>query len=158
MISGNGVGVELNSASGNVLEGDYIGTDATGNDPVPNVGGVGIAGNSTGNTIGGTSRRGPRRDLRQPLDGMDIVGTGATGNVVEGDYIGTDALGSGAVPNGNDGVYTTGAGNTIGGTGRRGQRDLRQHRSAWGSAARAQLATSSWATTSAPTSAAALTD
>ena len=70
------------------------------------------------NTIGGTAD-GPINVISGNTgDGVEITRLrGATGNVVAGDYIGTDMTGTVAIANGNDGVeIDSGAsGNTIGG-------------------------------------------
>ncbi len=119
-----GLGVEIDGsgATGNFVEGNYIGTDATGCSRLPNVGGgVIIQGGATNNTIGGTAR-----SARNVISGNGYVGvlienSGTTGNVVEGNYIGTDLTGKVAVPNGGGnsagGVWISGASNnTIGGS------------------------------------------
>jgi hypothetical protein len=56
VISGNGgFGIELSTADDNEVEGNFIGTDATGTAPLGNAGGgVRAIGTSTFNTIGGT--------------------------------------------------------------------------------------------------------
>ena len=46
-------------------------------------------------------------------DGIDV---GGNFNVIQADYIGTDEFGTTAAPNTGDGIYVTGADNTIGGT------------------------------------------
>ena len=56
MISGNtyaGVYIRDTGTSGNVVLGNYLGTDAGGTVAVPNGSGVAILGGASGNTIGG---------------------------------------------------------------------------------------------------------
>ena len=50
--------------------------------------------------------------------GVDLSGSGTASNVIEGDLIGTNAAGTGAIPNAANGVYIEGTAgsNTIGGT------------------------------------------
>ena len=124
IISGNtayGVGIDT-PATDNVVEGDYIGTNVTGDVVLANT--IGVYIHSSDNTIGGTAAGAgnviagnvdaPLYDRAQVL----IRNNGSTDNLVEGNLIGLGANGlpfSGAV---NVGVWLdTGAtGNTIGGT------------------------------------------
>jgi len=123
VISANGVaGVEIrggNSIS-NLVQGNYIGTDASGKAALANLVGVFINGASN-NTIGGTDPGAGNlisgnSNPQGSGVGVQILGFGATGNLVEGNLIGTDATGT--LPRGNDtGVFINDvAGNTIGGT------------------------------------------
>jgi len=121
-ISGNGrYGVLITTAgsTGNVVEGNRIGTDAAGNGAVPNAfHGVLIQGGAAGNTIGGTASGAGNLISGNGIFGVKIHGPATTGNVVQGNRIGTDEAGNGALPNGRDGVEITGEANsnTIGGT------------------------------------------
>ncbi len=119
-ISGNGNnGVTIDNSSNNVVASDLIGTNAGGNYAVSNGGtGVWISGGSTNNTIGGVDNSNTRNVISgNDQLGVVITGTGTSGNVVEGDVIGTDASGTFAIPNRINGVdLVSGAnGNTIGG-------------------------------------------
>ena len=129
IISGNiefGVGIKGQAAS-NVIEGNYIGLDATGLTALPN-GRIGIivSGGAHGNTIGGLDTD-ARNIISANIDNeISIDGGGNTGtsqNIVEGNYIGTDVTGGAAPIGANDkpdaGAVTIGGGatnNTIGGT------------------------------------------
>jgi len=55
---------------------------------------------------------------RFAVDGIRISGVGATGNKIQGCYIGTNVVGMGGLPNGDDGVQVENgaSNNTIGGT------------------------------------------
>ncbi|HET9300956.1 MAG TPA: FG-GAP-like repeat-containing protein, partial [Candidatus Polarisedimenticolaceae bacterium] len=57
VISGNGNGVSLSDSGtqGNLVQGNYIGTDATGMTAVPNITGVAIGNGVANNTVGGSS-------------------------------------------------------------------------------------------------------
>ena len=128
VISGNGnAGVEIDGAgtTGNLLEWNYIGTDNIGGTDglsLPNYDGVEIDQGASGNTIGGTSVALPNVISGNTNDGVEISGSGTTGNVVPGnDDIGTDITGGTdglSVPNLNDGIEIDrgASGNTIGGT------------------------------------------
>ena len=71
-------------ATGNVVQGNFIGTDASGANLGNIDAGVFISG-APNNTIGGTNTIGHN------TNGIDITGSGATGNVVLGNFIGTNA-------------------------------------------------------------------
>jgi parallel beta-helix repeat protein len=119
VISGNlgdGIDIMANSASNNVVEGNFIGTDVTGTVALPNNFGVSIM--APANTIGGTVA-GAGNVISGNDTGVDIEGSIAAANVVQGNLIGTDATGTVALGNtGNGGVrITAGAtNNLIGGT------------------------------------------
>ncbi len=120
VISGNnkaGIRIIETPAYGNVIQGNLVGVDAAGSDPLGNsLGGI-IVFNAPDNTIGGTEA-GARNVVSGNTDsGIIIQEAGATGNVVEGNLIGVNLPGSSAVPNYSSGVYISNAtDNTIGGT------------------------------------------
>lgn len=119
----NNRGIHLEGTGGNVVKGNYIGTGSDGTTDAGNYGGILIA--SGNNTIGG-----PNAADRNVISGNDSGGgifidgkcfSGATcteaitNNSIIGNYIGTDATGSSAVPN-NDGIsINRAASNTVGG-------------------------------------------
>ena len=130
VISGNDDdGISIDGASGTIVIGNYIGTDAQGTAAVGNSGdGVAIQLDnsvtpSTNTTVGGTSAAernviaGNAANSAQGLANVRIRGVGTTGNVVLGNYIGTDYTGAVALANPRDGiVIDEGAlNNTIGG-------------------------------------------
>ena len=108
-----GVGVYIFGAntSGNVVQRNYIGTNAAGTDALTNsVIGVLIS-QSFGNTVQGNLISGNR------FVGLEIAGGTASGNLVQGNLIGTNAGGTRAIPNGLDGITINNApNNSIGGT------------------------------------------
>ena len=116
LISGNGAyGVYIDGTltSSNIVEGNYIGTDMTGNNPLPNSGpGVQID-NSASNRIGGTTAIQRNVISGNADNGVSI--SGGIGNVVQGNYVGTNATGTAALPNAMTGIYVAAPGNTIGG-------------------------------------------
>ncbi len=129
IISGNNnSGVRLHAqTSGNLVQGNFIGTDVTGMVALGNTQrGVWIEGAfqgfSNNNTIGGTTTEARNVISGNSLDGIEIRGSqtpgfGATGNLVQGNFIGTKINGTEALPNSLDGVYIENAtNNTIGGS------------------------------------------
>ena len=121
LISGNvgdGIAIDGSSTMDNLVQGNKIGTNLAGTAAVPNtVVGVDIYLGPTANTIGGTAAGARNLISGNTLDGVDIGGTGASDNVVLGNFIGTDVTGTVAIANGGTGVSIFGGGtaNTIGG-------------------------------------------
>lgn len=94
-----------------MIQGNYIGTDATGTQAVGN-GGDGVsAGSNT--TIGGMAAGAGNVISDNAGNGVTLTGNG---NLVLGNLIGTDRTGTQALGNGSNGVSITGSNNTIGGT------------------------------------------
>ena len=93
-------GINLNSGSGNVVEGNYLGTNVAGTSALGNNQGISIFSPSTNNTIGGTTAA-----ARNLISGNGNRGISVTnsGNFVIGNYIGTNAAGTGALGNGATG-------------------------------------------------------
>lgn len=108
----------MSGLAGDTVEGNYIGTDATGKVSMGGTYGVSIY-NSPNNTIGGIIA-GARNIISgvnvSSGSGVEIIGQNATGNVVEGNYIGTDVTGKVALSNAQAGIVAYSSGNTIGGT------------------------------------------
>jgi len=120
IISGNnwsGVGIGDWGTDGNVVKGNYIGTDVSGGTALPNNGGVSINQGAQNNTIGG-STAGERNIISGNWqDAIWIGNDGTNGNVVKGNYIGTDISGTIALPNGGGVSISNGAqNNTVGGS------------------------------------------
>jgi hypothetical protein len=124
VISGNGeAGIALNpTTTSTVIAGNYVGVNAAGDTAIANGDeGVLINNNSTNNLIG-TDADGTSDDLERNLisgngaEGIMIMG-GSDGNTVAGNYIGVNAAGDAAIPNGEEGVEVRYcANNRIGGT------------------------------------------
>jgi parallel beta-helix repeat protein len=117
VISGNGdVGVYLGNSASNVLQGNFIGTTASGTAALGNASDGIYVINGPGNLIGGTAPGARNVISGNGSSGVYLNGSGATANLVQGNYIGTDLTGSVAVRNAADGLAISGApGNTIGG-------------------------------------------
>ncbi|MBI2914187.1 MAG: hypothetical protein HYY03_09750, partial [Chloroflexi bacterium] len=127
VISGNdnnGVNIRDNSAlePGNVVQGNYIGVDVTGAVALGNVTGVALD-SSPNNTIGGTTVAARNiisggRCVIGCGSGVVIADSQSTGNLVQGNYIGTDVTGMVDLGNFYHGVviFDEPSGNVIGGT------------------------------------------
>lgn len=103
--------------TGNLVAGNFIGTNLAGNAAIPNKWGVAIAFGTYGNVIGGVDPA-SRNVISGNTDaGVQIEGEGASDNRVEGNYIGVDVSGTTAVSNYDGVTLLQGAsGNVIGGT------------------------------------------
>ncbi len=124
LISGNaGDGVEITGSgtTGNLVAGNFIGTDVSGTVAAGNGTGVEIASGGANNTIGGTTAAARNVISANAYSGVEI--DDANDNVVEGDFIGTDVTGTVALGNnsvdaefaGGVLLYLGASGNTIGG-------------------------------------------
>lgn len=116
VISGNAnQGVVVNNAGtgGNIVSKNFIGTTASGNAALPNAwSGVNVLGGASGNTVG------PGNVISGNLNqGVLLSAAGTNGNKVHGNFIGTNATGTAALPNAWSGVQVnTGAqANIVGG-------------------------------------------
>ena len=117
IISGNdndGVKIDTTSPNGNTVQGNYIGTDKSGTGALANAG-DGVEVISKLNTIGGTTTGAGNVISGNIGDGVLLSGAGATGNMIVGNYVGTDSTGSAAIGNAV-GILVAGAnGNAVGG-------------------------------------------
>jgi hypothetical protein len=108
--------IDLDSAGGDVVSGDFIGTDVTGEIGENNYGYGVYVGGTANNTIGGVTPAARNILSSNNNEGIQVNGGTATGNLIVGDYIGTDATGTNRLPNGmglefvNNSSY-----NTVGG-------------------------------------------
>ena len=124
LISGNtsiGVLIQGVGSTNNIVQGNYIGVNAAGTGPVGNgVHGVRIVSGANNNIIGGpdgTTPGGPSTGASNVIsaNGSDGIDIRTVGNIVAGNYIGTNAAGTGALANGRHGIAISASNNTIGG-------------------------------------------
>jgi len=120
VISGNNNdGVDI-SSSGNVVAGNFIGTDATGTVARGNLAsGLGLSDGAAGNIIGGAAAGAGNLISASGSYGLYIRYAGTSGNLIQGNFIGTDLTGTNALGNAWAGVALWGgaSGNSIGGIG-----------------------------------------
>jgi len=116
VISGNtAVGLRIAGlgATGNLVEGNLIGTDASGSLAIGNGSGIGGDGvslaNAPRNTIGGSVLGAANVVSGNGFDGILVFGPGSSGNLVQGNRVGTDVAGRRALGNGNHGIVVDGA-------------------------------------------------
>ncbi|MBI3653397.1 MAG: HYR domain-containing protein [Acidobacteria bacterium] len=106
----------MDSASGNLIQNNFIGTDVTGLVAIANAD-SNVAIFSANNTVGGTVSGARNLLSGSTQNGVLLQGNLATGNQVQGNFIGTNINGTAALANALNGVLLDGAvGNTIGGT------------------------------------------
>lgn len=120
VISGNtGIGISLSTANNITIQGNYIGTDATGTlDRGNTTDGINANG-ATNSIIGGSNPSEGNLISGNNNDGIEITGAGSTNVVILGNFIGTDLTGNNALGNGQHGIHfaTSARFNRIGGTG-----------------------------------------
>jgi titin len=110
-------GIEILS-SNNLVQGNFIGTDASGATGLGNGLGVAMVDGASGNTIGGTAPGAANVIAANRAAGIFLLGTGTSNNLVQGNFIGTNASSATGLGNGGDGaeIVLGASGNTIGGT------------------------------------------
>lgn len=116
IVSGNtesGVAIEGNVATNNLVQGNYIGTDATGMLAIPNGQyGVRLVLGAWANIVGGTNSGAGNVISGNTSSGVDIS-TGAHDNRIQGNFIGTTKTGTAALGNMQLGVALSAATNNL---------------------------------------------
>lgn len=115
VILGTQRGVWMNGAINNVIQGNFIGTNASGTASLG--GGDGIAtGNGPSGTIIGGSAPGAGNVISGGRIGI-LLGDGPTGTIIQGNRIGTDVTGTLPIPNSDRGIWVQvpSVGSAIGG-------------------------------------------
>ena len=119
IISGNtgpGVSIGGSTSTGNILQGNLIGTDVSGGVAIPNSSGVVISA-AANNTVGGAIVASRNIISGNTNVGVLVTGSGASGNSIQGNYIGLTQSGSAALRNTVGVQLAAGASsNTVGGT------------------------------------------
>ncbi|MEK6261252.1 MAG: hypothetical protein AABP62_21840 [Planctomycetota bacterium] len=121
VISGNdqhGVVIQGGISSSNIVQGNYIGTNAAGTAALGNTLGGILVQHSQANTIGGTTASERNIVSGNGANGVYLLGSGTSSTLLRGNYIGTDVNGTADLGNSLSGVQIDNgaASNTIGGT------------------------------------------
>jgi len=116
--SDDGIQMVDPGAIGNVVQGNYVGVNASGTATLPNAEtGVQMSSGATNNLVGGTSAGAGNVISGNGDNGVGILDAGTSGNVVKGNLIGTDKDGDAVLGNSPNGILIENAdSDTIGGT------------------------------------------
>ena len=115
IISGNsqeGIQIEGSTTTGTIVAGNYIGTNTTGTSAIPNsFSGILVLGGPTNTRIGTDGNGAFDANERNVISGnsgfgVNIGDSGTKNSIVAGNYIGTNASGTAALPN-SYGIYVT---------------------------------------------------
>lgn len=104
--SGNGIKLRGPGANGEIIQGNFIGVNASGRGPLGNRQDGILVADSPHNQIGGSTPA-ARNIISGNMIGIELGLGGAHDNVIQGNYIGTNSAGSGAIPN-RPGMYIGG--------------------------------------------------
>ncbi len=99
-------GIQIDVNGNNVIEGNYIGTDVSGTNALGNFIGVNVH-NSSGNRIGGEEPASANVISGNHLTGVLISGESARSNIVQGNFLSSDATGTKSLANGASGVWVS---------------------------------------------------
>ena len=116
VISGNTLhGIELvSSATGNSIQGNYIGLNAAGTAALPNTGrGIDMTSSSNTNAVGGIAVGAGNVVSGNGMDGIRIQ---TTGNTILGNYVGLNGAGTAAIGNAYSGIELQNGSNVVGGS------------------------------------------
>src|SRR5215217_5345482 len=107
---GNGVHMAL-GASNNLVQGNYIGVNAAGTAALPNETGIVVFNKAPNNTIGGSTAA--HRNVVSGNRSVGIVIESSNSNVVQGNFIGTNAAGNAAIRNISENFRVADSSNTL---------------------------------------------
>jgi FG-GAP-like repeat/Right handed beta helix region len=101
-----GAGINPTGGIGVLVQGNRVGTNVSGTAALPNTGnGIYLTSNGTFDTIGGIAPTARNLISGNGTDGLDIGPAGLTPDMkILGNFIGTNAAGSAAIPNGGFGL------------------------------------------------------
>ena len=104
------------TATGNVVQGNYIGVNVTGTAALPNTllqGGINVTNGASGNTIGGSVAGAGNVVSGNTQHAITVFGSTTNDNVIQGNFIGTNPTGLIRLANGGIGVDVVSAQRTI---------------------------------------------
>lgn len=114
---GNDTGIYILNGTDNIVQGNHVGVNSTGDAPLGNRNnGITIFTSST-NQIGGAAEGSGNLISGNAGSGVNLNGITSTGNLIQGNLIGVNSNGTAAIPNLGDGITLNSApANVIGGT------------------------------------------
>lgn len=117
IISGNNhTGMRIVNSNYNVVQGNYVGLNRTGNAALRNYDGISVEGTSKYNLIGGYTADERNYVSGNVAYGIPVFGIGCNYNIIAGNYVGTDITGTQAIPNTYGVLFDDGASyNLLGG-------------------------------------------
>jgi hypothetical protein len=116
LISGNeGSGISVIGGAFSFIRGNRIGTNATGTAAIPNLPHGISGGGASGTTVGGNDPGQGNLISGNQQNGI-VLGSSSTFWGVHGNFLGLNASGTAALPNGQSGLNITGDNHLIGGT------------------------------------------
>lgn len=114
VMSGSGNAAIWLNSDNNIVEGNYLGTNADGTDAAARRNHTSLYVSSSNNRIGGTTAA--ARNVISGANDRGIWLASGLGNLIQGNYVGTNAEGTAAISNRKYGIIITALGATIGGT------------------------------------------
>jgi hypothetical protein len=100
IVSGNNhIGIRIVNANNNIIYGNYVGLNRTGNAALRNYDGISIEGTSQYTIVGGNTSNKRNYVSGNVAYGIPVFGAGCQFNEIRGNYIGTDISGTIAIPN-----------------------------------------------------------
>lgn len=133
IVSGNEhIGIRLLDVKHCTVKGNYVGVDRTGTVALPNYDGVSLEGATKFCTIGGTTPAERNIISGNEAYGLPVFGAGAEGNIITGNYIGTDVTGTVAIPNTYGVLFDDGSFNNVLGGNTSAERNILSGNSAYG--------------------------
>ncbi len=117
IVSGNNhVGIRVVNSNNNIIQGNFVGLNRTGNSSLRNYDGISIEGTSKYNLIGGYSPAERNYVAGNVAYGIPVFGAGCNYNIIAGNYVGTDTTGTFAIQNTYGVLFDDGASfNMLGG-------------------------------------------
>jgi len=117
IFSGNNhTGIRIVNSNSNIIKGNYVGLNRTGNAALRNYDGISIEGTSKYNMIGGYTSAERNYVSGNVAYGIPVFGTGCNFNIIVGNFIGTDITGTDSIPNTYGVLFDDGASyNRLGG-------------------------------------------
>ena len=95
-----GISIDGEEADGNIISGNYLGTNAKGDSDLGNAEGIRVLHSASHNTIGGSNSADRNIISGNDQAGIAFMGAGVDSNTVIGNFIGTDLTGTTAIENG----------------------------------------------------------